>query len=289
MDFLACLNRTVDYIEAHITENIDYKELAKSAGIPACHFQKLFACMADIPLTEYIRRRRMSLAAEELQTGGQKIVDVALKYGYNSPTAFNRAFQSVHGVSPSMVKKGCAPATAYPALRFSISVEGAEKLNFRIEKKEGFRILGVSFPLARELEKNFEVIPGRWNQALEEGTLDRLLTRMDGEPSGLIGASVHQGEDWRYFIAVSSSQCEPELDAYEFPPALWAIFSGNGTNKTLQELEHRVITQWLPSSGYAYGDIPDIEVYLKADPNDCVFEYWLPVILPKDRRREVFL
>lgn len=281
MNVLDCLNWTVSYIEQHITEEIEYKTLADSTGIPVYHFQKMFACMADVPLTEYIRRRRMSLAAEELLKGNRKIVDVALKYGYNSPTAFNRAFQSVHGVSPSMVKKGCAPAVSYPALQFSFSVKGSGKLNFRIEKKESFRILGISSPLARELEKNFKTIPHRWDQALADGTLDRLFPLMDGKSSGLMGVSVHHGEDWRYFIAVSSSQSAKGMEAYEFPAASWAVFSGEGTNKTLQELERRVITEWLPSSGYHYADIPDIEVYLKADPKACVYEYWLPVILPQ--------
>lgn len=279
MDLLDGMNRTVNYIEEHITERIDYKKLAEYAGIPAYHFQKMFACMADVPLTEYIRRRKMSLAAEELQQGSRKIVDVALKYGYNSPTAFNRAFWDVHGTSPSLVKKGRAPAVSYPALQFSFSVKGAKHLDFRLEKRDGFRILGISSPLFRELERNFERIPGRWDQALKDGTLDKLLSLMDGEPSGLMGVSVHYLEDWRYLIAVSSSKSAEGMEAYEFPPASWAVFSGKGTNKSLQELELRVITEWLPSSGYVYADIPDIEVYLKADPNDCVYEYWLPVIL----------
>lgn len=281
MDWLDCLNEAVEYIEQHITEEIDYGKLAETLGVPAYYFQKMFAGMADISLSEYIRRRRMSLAAVELINSSQRILDISLKYGYNSPTAFNRAFQGVHGASPSMVKKGLAPAAAYPALHFSMSVKGAEKLDFRMEKKEGFRILGVSCPLDEDLEKNFEKLPRMWDQALSNGTLGRLLLYMDGQPSGLLGVSVHHTDKWKYLIAVSSSktpQMEERLDSYLFPDALWAVFTGKGTNQSLQELERRVITEWLPSSGYEYAEIPDVEVYLKADPNDCEYEYWLPVI-----------
>lgn len=277
MNWLENFNEAVAYIEEHITEEIDYEKLAKAAGFPVYHFQKMFACMADISLSEYIRRRRMSLAAVDMQSG-EKVIDVALKYGYNSPTAFNRAFQAVHRASPSAVKKGEAFAVSYPAMHFTLSVSGKEKLEFRIEKKDSFSITGITCPLSRNLEENFETIPHMWDKALADGTLASLNTLRTQEPWGLLGVSVHIKNDWRYFIAVSSSSKDTPWETYTIPAATWAIFTGRGTNTTLQELERRVIRDWLPTSGYTYAEYPDIEVYLQANPADCIYEYWLPVI-----------
>lgn len=109
MDWIERLNEAIRYMEEHLTEETDYGELARIAGCSAYHFQRMFAYMAGVPLSEYIRRRKMSLAAVDLQSGEEKIVDIALKYGYSSPTAFNRAFQSVHGIAPSLVRNGVYP------------------------------------------------------------------------------------------------------------------------------------------------------------------------------------
>lgn len=105
MEWIERLNKAINYIEENITKEIEYEQVAKIACCSTYHFQRMFAYMADVPLSEYIRRRRMSLAAVELQNDDKKIIDVALKYGYSSPTAFNRAFKSIHGVAPSVIKK----------------------------------------------------------------------------------------------------------------------------------------------------------------------------------------
>lgn len=278
MEWIERFNHAIDYLEAHITEKISDDKLAAAANCPAYHFQKMFFYMTDISLNEYIRRRRMSLAAVDLQEGQMKVIDVAMKYGYDSPTAFNRAFQRVHGIAPSQARKRNVVLKSYPLIKFSLSVHGMEALDFRIESKEAFRIVGISCPLSRELEENFRNIPRRWDQALADGTLARLLEFMNQKPEGLLGVSVHHGPEWKYFIAVSSDNCENILEEYDIPPATWAVFSGKGTNISLQDLERRVITEWLPASGYECAEIPDIEVYIKADPNDAVYEYWLPVV-----------
>lgn len=282
MEWINYLNQAMNYLEKHLTEKIDYEELADIANCPSYHFQRMFYYMTDITLSEYIRRRRMSLAAVELKEEHAKIIDVALKYGYSSPTAFNRAFQSVHGMAPSEIKKGNRPIKSYPKLCFSLSVHGMEELNFRIEKKKEFRIIGKSCPLSRKLEENFAKIPHEWDKAAANGTLAELLSFSNQPPLGLLGVSAHNAEEWKYFIAVSSDRVSDSYEEYQIPAAAWAIFSGRGTNRSLQELERRVITEWLPGSGYAYAEIPDIEVYIKADPSDAVYEYWLPVV----RRQE---
>lgn len=155
MEWIERLNEAINYIEEHLADEIDYEELAKIAGCSTYHFQRMFAYMANISLSEYIRRRRMSLAAVDLQGGDAKIIDVALKYGYSSPTAFNRAFQTIHGIAPSLVRSEGVSVKSFPPMTFKITVKGVEEMNYRIEKKEAFRIVGVSQPLHKEIEKNF--------------------------------------------------------------------------------------------------------------------------------------
>lgn len=271
------LNEAIDYIEEHLTEELNDEEIAAIARCPLYYFQKLFLYVANIPLNEYIRLRRLSLAAVELQKSNAKVIDIALKYGYRSPTAFNRAFKQFHGIAPSSIKKGNTSFNSYPPIHFSLSVQGGEKLSFRIEKKASFSILGISMPLNKDLEKNFKNVPNMWDKALAEGRLSELLLMNDIHPKGLLGATLHHTDEWKYFIAVASSKLDLNYEKYPVPACLWAVFSGRGTNLSLQDLERRVILDWLPTSGYTCADVPDIELYIKADPNDSIYEYWLPI------------
>lgn len=281
MEWIHRLNKTIAYLEEHLTEEIDYEQLAQIACCSPYHFQRMFAYMADVPLSEYVRRRRMSRAAVDLQEGNAKIIDIALKYGYSSPTAFNRAFQSVHGIAPSFIRESGVQIKSFSPISFAITIKGVEELNYRIEKKDTFRILGVSQPLHKEIEKNFEIVPQMWQKATMDGTLQRLPMMMDSEPKGILGASVCGCTDeWRYFIAVASTQpAEDGLEEYHVPAFTWAIFSGSGQcPKAIQELEQRIITEWLPTSGYEYDNGPDIELYLNPDPHNAQFEVWIPVV-----------
>lgn len=278
MEWIERFNNVINYIEENITQQIDYGEIAKIACCSSYHFQRMFTYMAGIPLSEYIRKRKMSLAAVDLQSGNEKVIDIAGKYGYNSPTAFNRAFQSIHRISPSAVKSGNVYVKSFPPLSFKIVVKGVEELNYRIEAKEAFRIIGVSAPLSKELEENFFVIPQMWQNCVINGTIEKLSQMISTSPTGLLGISVcNDTEQWKYFIAVATSQVSPEFEEYTVPATAWAIFPGTGTNQSVQELERRIFTEWLPTSGYEYGNAPDIEVYINPDPKNTVFEVWVPV------------
>lgn len=278
MEWIERLNQAIGYIEEHLTDEIDYEHLGKIACCSAFHFQRMFTYMAGIPLSEYIRRRRMSLAAVDLQGGDAKIIDIAGKYGYQSPTAFNRAFQTVHGIAPSAVKSEGVEVKSFPPLVFKVTVKGAVEMNYRIETKDAFRIIGISQPLEKEIEKNFAVVPKMWQDAVVNGTMQKLAGMMDMPPMGLLGVSACSGnEDWKYFIAVSSSKECDGFEEYTVPAATWAIFAGEGTNQSIQELEQRIVTEWLPTSEYEYGDAPDIEVYLNPDPENAKYEVWIPV------------
>ena len=279
MEWVERLNQSIGYIEEHLTGDIDYGQLGRIACCSAYHYQRMFTYMAGVSLAEYIRRRRMSLAAVDLQSGTERVIDIAEKYGYQSPTAFNRAFQGIHGVAPSAVRNEGVSVRSYPPITFKITVKGVEEMNYRIETKEAFRIVGVSAPLEKELEKNFAVVPRMWQNCMVEGTIEKLAGLMDAQPMGLLGVSAcGDAEQWRYFIAVSSTKDRGGFEEYTVPPATWAIFSGTGTNQSIQELEQRIILEWLPTSGYEYGNGPDIEVYLNADPENARYEVWVPVV-----------
>lgn len=279
MEWIERLNEAIGYIEENLAGEIDYEQLGRIACCSSYHFQRMFSYMAGMPLSEYIRRRRMSLAAVDLQGGDAKISDVAGKYGYSSPTAFNRAFQSIHGIAPSAVRAEGVSIKSFPSITFRITVKGVGEMNYRIETKEAFRVTGVSVPLEKEIEKNFAVIPSKWQEISVNGTLQRLIEMMDREPMGVLGVSTCNGEEaWRYYIAVSSSKEGEGLEEYIVPAATWAIFPGEGTNESIQELERRIVTEWLPTSGYEYADAPDIEVYISPDPQNAKYEVWIPVV-----------
>ena len=278
MDWITGLNKTMDYIEAHLSGEIDYEQLARLACCSSYHYQRMFAYMAGVSLGEYIRRRRMSVAAADLQ-GGEKVLEVALKYGYQSPTAFNRAFQSVHGLPPSALRETGASVKAFPPLHFTITIKGVEQMEYRIEKRGPFRVVGVSTAIDKDMEKNFDKIPLFWGQAAADGVIEKLAGMMDAQPMGILGVCACTGEEeWRYWIAAASTRQDAALEEFTVPAATWAVFPGSGTNQSIQELERRVFTEWLPSSGYEYGNAPDIEVYLNADPQNSKYEVWIPVV-----------
>lgn len=279
MDWVERLNAAIRYIDENLTGDIEYEKLGQIACCSAYHFQRMFSYIAGMPLSEYIRKRRMSLAAVDLQGGNAKIIDVAAKYGYTSPTAFNRAFQSVHGISPSSVKNDGVEVKSFPPITFKITVKGVDELNYRIENKGAFRIVGKSYPLSREIEQNFLQVPQMWQDAVLDGTIEKIISLMNNAPQGVLGVSAcSDAEEWRYYIAVSSTaDIDASLEAYIIPAGLWAVFPGAGTGKSIQELERRIVTEWLPTSGYEFTEGPDIEVYFNPNPENTAYEVWIPV------------
>lgn len=279
MEWIDRLNSAIRYMEEHLTDEINYEQLGQIACCSSWHFQRMFSYMAGIPLSEYIRRRKMSLAAVDLQSSDDRVIDVAERYGYHSPTAFNRAFQSIHGIAPSAVRQKGVSVRSFPPITFKITVKGAAEMNYRIETKEAFRIVGVSVPLEKEIEKNFAVIPSKWQEVSLNGTLQTLAQMINQEPMGVLGVSTcGEEKPWRYYIAVSTSLEAGSFEEYTVPAATWAIFPGEGTNQSIQELERRIVTEWLPTSGYEYGSAPDIEVYQSPDPQNARYEVWIPVV-----------
>lgn len=280
MEWIERLNGAINYIEEHLQDNIDMEQVARIACCSSYHFQRMFTYMAGLPLSEYLRRRRMSLAAVDLQDGSSRVLDVALKYGYDSPTAFNRAFKNIHGIAPSQLKEEGVSIKAFPPLSFKISIIGESEMNYRIIKKEAFRIVGISKPLDKEVEKNFVEVPLMWSNAGADGTIGRLSTMISKDPQGLLGVSLCNAPDnWRYYIGIASDdEVIDGFEEYTVPEATWAVFYGEGRLDSIQDLEKRIVIEWLPTSGYEYGTAPDIEVYYDGDPHNSKYEVWIPVI-----------
>lgn len=279
MDWINRLNNAINYMEEHIKEEIDMEKVGSVAGCSSYHFQRMFAYMADVPLSEYIRRRKMSLAAVDLMAG-EKVIDVALRYGYDSPTSFNRAFKNIHGIAPSKISEEGVSVKSFPPIHFHISLRGECEMNYRIVKMDSFRVVGISMPLEKELEKNFGKVPQMWGRARMDGTTEQLIGMMNTDIKGVFGISTcNNSEDWEYYIAVASTMDTPEnMKEYEVPACTWVIFSGEGAPQSIQELEVNIVRDWLPTSGYEYANAPDIELYFNADSERMLYEVWIPVV-----------
>ena len=172
--WLKQLSQVIDYIENNLDGVISYDEAAKIACCSTYYFQRIFSYITGITLSEYIRRRRMTKAAFELETTNKKVMNIGLKYGYKSPTAFNRAFQSVHGVSPTAARTQGTLLNAYLPISFSISVTGGENMSYRIETKEAIRIVGVRTALQEDMEQNQKIAPAFWNKMLKGTVLPEI-------------------------------------------------------------------------------------------------------------------
>ncbi|MDD3920578.1 MAG: AraC family transcriptional regulator [Eubacteriales bacterium] len=287
MEWLARLNEAVAYLEENLDGEIDLNTAAQKAVCSPFHFQRMFTYLCGIPLGEYLRRRRMSMAAGDLLTTDERVIDIALKYGYDSPTAFSRAFHSVHGMSPSEARKEGASVTAFPRITFTLSIKGEQAMNYRIEKRDAFRVVGAKLPLSNNTEENFADVPAFWQKTVGEGLIEKLCPLMDGTgPQGILGVcSCMQGKDYAYYICVASNRPAPaSLAEYTVPAATWAIFTSVGANpNAIQSLQKQIVSEWLPSSGYEYADAPDVEVYFEGDQSaaDYKCEAWLPVTKAK--------
>jgi AraC family transcriptional regulator len=284
MEWLKRLNEAVNYMEENLTGEIELDKAAQIACCSSFHFQRMFSYIAEIPLSEYIRRRKMTRAAFDLQSGEEKVIDIALKYGYDSPTAFNRAFQSVHGVAPSAARKRGVVLKAYPPICFQISIKGDEEMKYRIVKKDAFKIVGVKEHYKVSIDENFAQVPLLWQKTAQSGVIPELCKLMTGgEPAGILGVSTcMNGKDFDYYIAVATDM-EPTngLEAYPVPECTWAVFECIGAMPAaIQNLQKRIISEWLPTSGYEYADAPDIEAYKDGDQTaeDYCCEVWLPIV-----------
>lgn len=278
MNWLDGFNRAIDYIEENLEGDIDQEKIAAGFGYSLYHVQRLFTMVAGIPLSEYIRNRRLSKAAAQLQGGEDKVVDVALQYGYTSPNSFNRAFKALHGVSPGDVKKGGVAVKACPPLSFELTIKGTQPLDYRIEKKDAFRIVGFKMHTTMENGECYRTTPAFWQDFMQNNKANEILPLMSGEPAGLLGVSNYSPDfsssGFDYYIGCASKAPVPEgMSEFIVPQSTWAVFTcHNHQGEEMGKLEQRIVMEWLPTSGYQFANAPDIELY-----GQKIWEVWLPV------------
>lgn len=264
MEWLKKLSSAILYIEENLDREISYDEAARIACCSTYYFQRIFSYVTGISLSEYIRRRRMTQAAFELQYTDKKVLDIALKYGYSSSTSFNRAFQSVHGITPIAAKRIGSTLKAYPMIQFSVKVTGGSAMSYKIEEKGTMRIVGVRTSLVEDMEINLETVPGFWAETVEQKDFPIVCSLVNSTSESVLGVSVYENPfNIYYYIAVFTDEEVPEgMYEYEIPASTWVIFENDGFFKEdVQSVFRRFLTEWLPFSGYEYAGLPDIEVY----------------------------
>lgn len=288
MDSLKNMNDAMMYIEDNLTNEIDFKMVARIAQCSEYHFKRMFSFLAGIPLSEYIRRRRLSLAALELNSSDIKIIDAAMKYGYNSPDSFSRAFQNLHGITPSEARTNGQSLKAYPLMTFQLSIRGGNEMNYRIEQKEAFNIVGIKKRVPVIFEGENPEIAEMWKSLTME-KITRLKNLSNIEPAGMVQASANfsdgrmeeKGELDQYIGVATTEKCPEEFTKLEVPALTWAIFESTGPFPgTLQETWGRIYSEWFPSSGYQLTEGPEILSIKTKDLSSptVTSEIWIPVL-----------
>jgi AraC family transcriptional regulator len=288
MDSLKSMNDAMKYIEEHLTTDIDFKTVARLAHCSEYHFKRMFSFLAGISLSEYIRRRRLSLAAFELKNSNVKIIDVAIKYGYNSPDSFTRAFQILHGVTPTEARNNGQQLKAYPLMTFQLTIRGGNEMNYRIEPKEAFNIVGIMKRVPIIFEGENPEITAMWKLLTME-KIDQLKKLSNVEPEGMIQASTNfsegrmeeKGELDQYIGVATNQECPESFSKLEVPALTWAVFESIGPfPSTLQETWGRIYSEWFPSSNYQVTEGPEILSIKSKDLTSPTVksEIWIPVV-----------
>lgn len=287
MDLLKSMNDAMRYIEKNLTDEIDFKEVARIAHCSEYHFKRMFSFLAGITLSEYIRRRRISLAAFELTNSRMRIIDVAIKYGYSSPDSFTRAFYNLHGVTPSEARNNGQLLKTYPSMTFQLSIRGGDEMNYRIEKKEAFNIVGIMKRVPIIFEGENPEITAMW-KSLSMDDIDRLKKISNVEPQGMIQASTNfsegrmeeKGELDQYIGVATTEECPKSFSKLELPALTWAIFESTGPfPSTMQGTWGRIYAEWFPSSIYQIAEGPEILSIKTKDltSQSVKTEIWIPV------------
>lgn len=286
LDWLVKMNGALDYIENNLTGEIDMAEAAKRACCSTFNFQRMFSFMADVSLAEYIRRRRLSAAAMELLTTKEKVIDIAIKYGYESPVSFARAFQSLHGVNPSEVRKQGIQIKSYPRISFEITIKGVEAMNYRIEECKEFRLVGYKERINTDNEKNFQRIPAFWDEINQSGKCDAMMQYHDDPKWWCVGVCANADDKgFEYYIATGSSKEVPEgMSQLIVSGSTYVVFECVGKMpEGQQNVWKRIFTEWFPTSGYDLTDGPQLEWYTDGDmtSEEYYSEIWIPVTKKK--------
>ncbi|MBD7964993.1 AraC family transcriptional regulator [Fictibacillus norfolkensis] len=286
MDSLKSMNDALQYMEEHLQDEIDFAEVARRTYCSEYHFKRMFSFLAGIPLSEYVRRRRLTLAAFELQNSDIKVIDVAVKYGYSSPDSFTKAFQQMHSITPSEARKSGHSLKAFPRMSFQLSVKGGSEMNYRIVEKDTFSIVGLKKRVSLVFEGVNPEIAAMW-QSLTPEMISELKKLSNIEPSGLISASTNFSERTtenseldHYIGAATTRVCPENLSELKVEASTWAVFEAVGPfPETLQNVWGRIYSEWFPSSSYEQTEGPEILWNADKDTTSPTFrsEIWVPV------------
>jgi len=286
MEWFNRMKAALDLIEARITEPLDIEEIARAAYSSPFHFQRMFHMLTGMTAAEYMRKRRITLAAQELAMSGTRVLDVALKYGYDSPESFAKAFRRIHGISPSEAKNPGVSLKATPRISFHLSLKGDKDMDYRIEEKEAFQVVGAMLATTCAEGQNAREIPAFWGKCKKDGTEDRLVALAAWDRILGICLDMLPGSDqFNYIIGVEAK--DPSVGVREgfvsrtIPASTWAIFTSVGPMPgAIQDLFARIYSEWFPSTGYEHAGTPEMEVYPEGDAasDDYRCEVWIPVV-----------
>lgn len=267
------IRNAIEYIEENLTEEITVKDVAEKAYVSEFHFRRIFTEVCGLTVNEYIRKRRLAIAARELSNGTIKVIDAAIKYGYDSPDSFARAFSKFHGIMPSAAKEKGAKICDFTPLRINLSLEGGTMMEYKIVEKEAFTLMGRKRKF--DSEDSYDKIPKFWDEHWEDGGSSIVL--------GMYGLCIDSdGRYFDYYIADNYIPNKDVPDGYEtktLPAGIWAVFPC--TLRTLQDTNTKMWKEWLLNcKEYKLGGNYNIEMYApfcEDDPQSGYCELWLPL------------
>lgn len=288
MNWIQGIQKAIDYVESNITENIEYEEVAKQAYSSPFHFQRVFGILCGFSLGDYIRMRRLSLAGEELSKGSAKIIDIAMKYAYDTPESFSRAFTRFHGISPSEAKHG-GKVKIFTPLSVKLTFSGGNKMDYRIEKRDAFEVVCKRKKVGKPVSANAtEDITAMWQEYGADGTMKRLIACMPQSPvmKGLLGICFSSELDAKQFpygigVEYDGRKIDSDLEVVTIPANTYVVFTSKGKMPdAFIETYNRIVTEFFPqSSQYEYAENVEFEVYSSADTSDPNYkcEIWIAV------------
>lgn len=276
MEWAAKMNEVIDYVEKHLEDEVNSDIISRIAASPFSVFQRVFIETTGISLSEYVRRRRFSCAAVDLLNTSDRIIDIALRYGYQSADAFTVAFRSVHGVTPSLVRKQSVKLTYYCPLSFRLTIKGVDRMDYEIVKKEPFKVMGI--------RRTTPYGGGTWAVIKSDGTYDKLgkLNHNFCNLGLCFGFKEDGSNDYMCGILWDKEEL-PGYDSYTYPETQWILFEAVGkiSENVLTNLWTRINNEFLPGSIYKKSGLPTIEKYDSWDETAdvCRVEVWIPVAI----------
>ena len=275
MDWIRTINDAITYMEDHLTDEITLKDIAQSVNLSVFHFHRAFSMLTEMSPSEYLKKRRLSQAGAELVKNDEKVIDIALKYGYETPESFTKAFTRYHGVSPMQAKKG-SPIQFMSRYTVKITIEGGCIMEYKIEKWEAMDLLVHMKDFSAETSET--EIPKFWDEYYADEEYKKIPGYL-----GVCAQKKTHGDVFSYGIGCNSSDVEGIPQGFEIihiPQYTWAVFKCVGPSpKAIQEMWERIYKEWLPTSDYEMIPDYDIENYLPGDPGsqDYVSEICIPV------------